>query len=100
MVSRNDYAVTFSVKDEDHTLANPVRFMLNKNPHVSFTGYSITHPAEKVVNFRIQTTGEMTSVDAFRQSLNGVTDVCKHIKAQLAAECTSFQASAGTSMEA
>lgn len=99
MASRNDYAVTFSVKDEDHTLANPVRFMLNKNPHVSFTGYSITHPAEKVVNFRIQTTGEMTSVDAFRQSLNGVTDVCKHIKAQLAEKCDSFHTNSSASMD-
>lgn len=30
MVTRNENAVTFSVQDEDHTLANPVRFMLNK----------------------------------------------------------------------
>ena len=30
------------------------------SPHVSFVGYSIPHPSEKVVNLRIQTTGALT----------------------------------------
>ena len=30
------------------------------SPHVSFVGYSIPHPSEKVVNLRIQTTGAPT----------------------------------------
>ncbi|KAL7162635.1 hypothetical protein ACSBR2_043008 [Camellia fascicularis] len=37
---------TFSLADEDHTLANSVRFTLNQDPRVTFCGYSIPHPAD------------------------------------------------------
>ncbi|CAI0540318.1 unnamed protein product [Linum tenue] len=48
---------TFSFVDEDHTLANSVRFCLNQDPRVSVCGYSIPHPSDARVNIRIQTTG-------------------------------------------
>jgi DNA-directed RNA polymerase I and III subunit RPAC2 len=49
---------TFAVEQEDHSLANALRFFLNKDPRVSFAGYSMPHPTEDVVNVRVQTTGE------------------------------------------
>ena len=77
-----DTGRTFALEDEDHTVANALRFLLNKkcaplravllfsylhctkrplllhhSPHVSFVGYSIPHPSEAVVNLRVQTTG-------------------------------------------
>lgn len=75
-----DTGVTFALEDEDHTLANSLRFLLNKNPHVSFVGYSIPHPSEKVVNLRIQTTGEISAVEALRQACQSLKQVCEHIK--------------------
>ncbi|KAB2089383.1 hypothetical protein ES319_A03G057700v1 [Gossypium barbadense] len=39
-------AATFSLTDEDHTIANAVRFTLNQDPRVTFCGYSIPHPSE------------------------------------------------------
>jgi DNA-directed RNA polymerase I and III subunit RPAC2 len=48
---------TFAVEQEDHSLANALRFFLNKDPRVSFAGYSMPHPTEDVVNVRVQTTG-------------------------------------------
>ncbi|KAL1178887.1 hypothetical protein V6Z11_A03G124500 [Gossypium hirsutum] len=50
-------AATFSLTDEDHTIANAVRFTLNQDPRVTFCGYSIPHPSEARVNIRVQTTG-------------------------------------------
>uniref|UniRef100_A0A453HLC0 DNA-directed RNA polymerase RBP11-like dimerisation domain-containing protein n=1 Tax=Aegilops tauschii subsp. strangulata TaxID=200361 RepID=A0A453HLC0_AEGTS len=50
-------ASTFSIMEEDHTLANSVRFVLNQDPRVAFCGYSIPHPADNKVNIRVQTTG-------------------------------------------
>ncbi|XP_019233382.1 PREDICTED: DNA-directed RNA polymerases I and III subunit rpc19 isoform X2 [Nicotiana attenuata] len=47
---------TFSFTDEDHTLANAVRFTLNQDPRVTFCGYSIPHPSDARVNIRVQTT--------------------------------------------
>jgi hypothetical protein len=50
------YEKTFTLKDEDHTIGNAVRYMLNKNPQVSLAGYSVPHPMETSVNVRVQTT--------------------------------------------
>lgn len=82
-------AATFSLTDEDHTIANAVRFTLNQesvhsplfsalinagfslflkveaiifilcSPRVTFCGYSIPHPSEARVNIRVQTTGKL-----------------------------------------
>ncbi|PKI32272.1 DNA-directed RNA polymerases I and III subunit RPAC2 [Punica granatum] len=49
---------TFSLTEEDHTLANALRFTLNQDPRALFCGYSIPHPSEARVNVRVQTTGE------------------------------------------
>ncbi|KAG9341700.1 hypothetical protein JZ751_018764 [Albula glossodonta] len=50
--------VTFVLHEEDHTLGNSLRYMIMKNPDVEFCGYSITHPSESKINFRIQTRGD------------------------------------------
>uniref|UniRef100_A0A672KWF8 DNA-directed RNA polymerases I and III subunit RPAC2 n=1 Tax=Sinocyclocheilus grahami TaxID=75366 RepID=A0A672KWF8_SINGR len=50
--------VTFVLHEEDHTLGNSLRYMIMKSQDVEFCGYSITHPSESKINFRIQTRGE------------------------------------------
>ncbi|KAM8999540.1 DNA-directed RNA polymerases I and III subunit RPAC2-like isoform 1-T3 [Sarcophilus harrisii] len=71
--------VTFVLYDEDHTLGNSLRYMIMKNPEVEFCGYSITHPSESKINFRIQTKGGLPAVEPFRQGLNELMDVCQHV---------------------
>ncbi len=63
------YEKTFTLKDEDHTMGNTVRYMLNKNPQVSLAGYSVPHPMETSVNVRVQTTGTVTATAAMRTSV-------------------------------
>lgn len=70
---------TFAIDNEDHTLANSLRFFLNKNPQVSFCGYSIPHPTEDLVNIRVQTTGEITAADALKTACEDCVQVCDHI---------------------
>ena len=48
---------TYTFTGEDHTLGNLLRYALIKNPDVEFCGYSITHPSEREMNLRLQTTG-------------------------------------------
>ncbi|XP_043910980.1 DNA-directed RNA polymerases I and III subunit RPAC2-like [Protopterus annectens] len=78
-VGSDETCVTFVLHEEDHTLGNSLRYMIMKNPDVEFCGYSITHPSESKINFRIQTRGGIPAVDPFRQGLNDLTDVCQHI---------------------
>ncbi|KAG5401696.1 hypothetical protein IGI04_016303, partial [Brassica rapa subsp. trilocularis] len=54
----NDSHASFTLAEEDHTLANALRFMLNQDPRVTLAGYSIPHPSLECVNVRVQTTGD------------------------------------------
>ncbi|KAJ8394371.1 hypothetical protein AAFF_G00045820 [Aldrovandia affinis] len=66
--------VTFVLHEEDHTLGNALRYLVMKNPNVEFCGYSITHPSESKINFRIQTRGGLPAVDPLRKGLNELTE--------------------------
>ncbi|ORY42555.1 RBP11-like subunits of RNA polymerase, partial [Rhizoclosmatium globosum] len=73
-------SVTFVLKDEDHTLGNSLRYLLMKNPSVSFCGYSLPHPSEYKVNLRIQTDGSITAVQALHKALDDLTQLCEHVQ--------------------
>ncbi|CAO2148500.1 unnamed protein product [Urochloa humidicola] len=72
-------ASTFSIMEEDHTLANSARFVLNQDPRVAFCGYSIPHPAEKKVNIRVQTTGDPAK-DVLKDALQDLMVMCQHVR--------------------
>lgn len=70
---------TFSLTDEDHTLANSVRYILNQDPRVTFCGYSIPHPSDTRVNIRVQTTGD-PSREVLKDSCQDLMLVCQHVR--------------------
>ncbi|CAL1526841.1 unnamed protein product [Lymnaea stagnalis] len=69
---------TFILHDEDHTLGNALKYILNKNPEVIFVGYSITHPSESKINLRIQTSGR-PAVDVLKQAFKDLKQMCSHM---------------------
>ncbi|GJN13571.1 hypothetical protein PR202_gb00291 [Eleusine coracana subsp. coracana] len=75
----NSSASTFSITEEDHTLANSVRFVLNQDPRVAFCGYSIPHPADNKVNIRVQTTGDPAK-DVLKDSLQDLMVMCQNVR--------------------
>ncbi|CAF0773428.1 unnamed protein product [Adineta steineri] len=65
----------------DHTLGNSLRYVIMKNPDVDFCGYTIPHPSESKINFRIQSkiNNDSTStpaIDIFRQGLVDLKQMC------------------------
>ncbi|XP_067104107.1 DNA-directed RNA polymerases I and III subunit RPAC2 [Osmerus mordax] len=90
--------VTFVLHEEDHTLGNSLRYMVMKRPDVEFCGYSITHPSESKINFRIQTRGGLAAVEPLRRGLNELTDVCQHVLNTLEARVTEFKETQGDPM--
>ncbi|KAF3321693.1 DNA-directed RNA polymerases I and III subunit RPAC2 [Carex littledalei] len=86
---------TFSLIDEDHTLANSVRFVLNQDPRVSFCGYSIPHPSDNNVNIRVQTTGD-SAKDVLKDALNDLAGRCKHVQVTFDKSVTGFKATQST----
>ncbi|MCI4379805.1 hypothetical protein PGIGA_G00232720 [Pangasianodon gigas] len=91
--------VTFVLHEEDHTLGNSLRYMIMKNPEVEFCGYSITHPSESKINFRIQTRGGLPATEPLRKGLNDLTDVCKHVLHTFEARVKDFREQQGEAME-
>ncbi|XP_061542446.1 DNA-directed RNA polymerases I and III subunit RPAC2 isoform X2 [Phycodurus eques] len=72
-------SVTFVMHDEDHTLGNSLRYMIMKDESVEFCGYTITHPSESKINFRIQTRDGTPAVEPLRRGLTELRDVCQHV---------------------
>ncbi|XP_027185166.1 DNA-directed RNA polymerases I and III subunit RPAC2 [Coffea eugenioides] len=70
---------TFSLTDEDHTLANSLRFTLNQDSRVTFCGYSIPHPSDARVNIRVQTTGDAAR-EVLKDSCQDLMLMCQHVR--------------------
>lgn len=74
--SEDGTCASFQILEEDHTLGNPLRYIIMKNPQVEFAGYSIPHPSENLLNLRIQTYGEITAVEALQKGLDDLMALC------------------------
>ncbi|RZC84255.1 hypothetical protein C5167_047039 [Papaver somniferum] len=80
--TRDIKSSTFCLTDEDHTLANALRFTLNQDPRVVFCGYSIPHPSDAQVNIRVQTTGAHAGL-VLKDALQNLRAMCQHIRSTM-----------------
>ena len=71
-------SATFTFYNEDHTIGNTLRYVLNKDPNVTFVGYSVPHPAEPKMNLRLQTSGK-PATDVLLDALSTTHDVGAHV---------------------
>lgn len=78
--SEDGTCASFQILEEDHTLGNPLRYIIMKNSQVEFCGYSIPHPSENLLNLRIQTYGEITAVEALQKGLADLMDMCDAVE--------------------
>ncbi|KAJ4725676.1 DNA-directed RNA polymerases I and III subunit like [Melia azedarach] len=85
---------TFSLTEEDHTLANAVRFTLNQDPRVTLSGYSIPHPSDARVNIRVQTTGDPAS-EVLKDACQDLMLMCRHVRSTFDKAVDDFKASNG-----
>lgn len=86
-----DKSRTFVFQDEGHTLGNALRCIIVRYPEVVFCGYTVPHPAEAKMHFRIQTNGPR-AVDILRRGLEDLTKVCDHTSTVFQEKMTAFQA--------
>ncbi|XP_071087882.1 DNA-directed RNA polymerases I and III subunit RPAC2-like isoform X1 [Haliotis cracherodii] len=70
---------TFVMHNEDHTLGNSLRYVLMKSADVQFCGYSIPHPSETKINFRIQTNGK-PATEVLKKGLEDLKKLCQHVQ--------------------
>ncbi|KAG8748829.1 RNA polymerase subunit AC19 [Serendipita sp. 396] len=74
--SANLSEASFAIHDETHTLGNPLRWMIMKNPKVEFCGYSAPHPSENKIHLRIQMYDNESSLTALIEALEALDGVC------------------------
>ncbi|CAL9037491.1 uncharacterized protein LOC135587107 [Musa acuminata AAA Group] len=89
---------TFSLMDEDHTLANSVRYTLNQDPRVIFCGYSIPHPSENKVNIRVQTTGDPAK-DVLKDGFQNLMVMCQHVRSTFGKAVDDFKSPEGMKID-
>ncbi|KAF7987388.1 hypothetical protein HCN44_003150 [Aphidius gifuensis] len=75
--SSNDKSRTFVFQEEGHTLGNALRSVIAQYPHVNFCGYTVPHPAEAKMHFRIQMS-KGRAIDALRNGLEDLEKLCDH----------------------
>ncbi|KAF8306053.1 RBP11-like subunits of RNA polymerase, partial [Clavulina sp. PMI_390] len=66
---------TYCLHHETHTIGNPLRWMLMKNPKVEFCGYSMPHPSEPKLHLRIQMYDGLSSLDALMEALDNLENL-------------------------
>ncbi|KAL1122630.1 hypothetical protein AAG570_002957 [Ranatra chinensis] len=71
----DDKSRTFVFTDEGHTLGNVLRAVITSYPEVTFCGYTVPHPAETKMHFRIQTSGPK-AIDILMRGLKDLAQIC------------------------
>mmetsp|Transcript_95296 Transcript_95296/g.275360 ORF Transcript_95296/g.275360 Transcript_95296/m.275360 type:complete len:141 (+) Transcript_95296:151-573(+) len=67
---------TFAIGNEDHTLGNALRHVLIQNAKVGFSGYSVPHPSDPVVQIRVQANPPTTAIAALREGCETLSKQC------------------------
>ncbi len=86
---------TFVLHNEDHTIGNTLRYILNKTPEVSFVGYSVPHPSEPKMNIRLQTVGP-PATKVLHGALGNVYEIGAHVLSTFDAAVADFRAAEAT----
>ncbi|XP_056643512.1 probable DNA-directed RNA polymerases I and III subunit RPAC2 [Diorhabda carinulata] len=66
---------TFVFQDEGHTLGNALRCIISSYPEVQFCGYTVPHPSESKMHFRIQMNNGK-AIDALKKGLEDLVQLC------------------------
>lgn len=50
----------------------------SSSPDVTFCGYTVPHPSESTMHFRIQSAKDVRAIDILRRGLEDLEQVCDH----------------------
>ncbi|EDW27259.1 GL21124 [Drosophila persimilis] len=82
---------TFVFLNEGHTLGNALKTIIARYPEVDFCGYTIPHPTEQKLHFRIQSRRDR-AVDLLKRGLEDLEALCDHTIDTFGKEMDNFNA--------
>lgn len=88
----DDKIKTFILHGEDHSLGNALRWVVMKDKDVQFCGYTVPHPSQREIHFRIQTY-KKPAVEVLRTALVRLRDVMENIGEKVKESASQFKAS-------
>ncbi|PZC76767.1 hypothetical protein B5X24_HaOG204155 [Helicoverpa armigera] len=68
---------TYVFQNESHTLGNALKCIISRYEDVEFCGYTVPHPAESKMHFRIQA-HETPALEILKRGLKDLEKVCDH----------------------
>jgi len=68
---------TFVFKEGGHTFGNALSCIISRYPDVVLCGYTILHPSEATMHFRIQTT-RPAAIDVLKRGIEDLEKLCDH----------------------
>lgn len=72
-------ARTFVIENEGNTLGNVLKNIIANYPEVEFCGYTVPHPTEDKIHFRIQTSNNIKAIDILRRGLTDLEFICDEV---------------------
>nr|NP_001260563.1 RNA polymerase I and III subunit D, isoform D [Drosophila melanogaster]AGB93098.1 RNA polymerase I and III subunit D, isoform D [Drosophila melanogaster] len=82
---------TFVFTNEGHTLGNALKTIIARYPEVDFCGYTIPHPTEQKLHFRIQSRRDR-AIDILKRGLEDLEGLCDHTIVTFEKEMAEFNA--------
>ncbi|XP_030377279.1 probable DNA-directed RNA polymerases I and III subunit RPAC2 [Scaptodrosophila lebanonensis] len=89
--SNGEGSRTFVFENETHTLGNALKTIVARYPEVDFCGYTIPHPTENKLHFRIQSNRER-AIDLLKRGLEDLEALCDHTIVTFEKEMNTFNA--------
>mmetsp|Transcript_8401 Transcript_8401/g.19846 ORF Transcript_8401/g.19846 Transcript_8401/m.19846 type:complete len:124 (-) Transcript_8401:63-434(-) len=91
-------AANFTIIKEDHTIGNPLRCQLLRDPSVLFAGYRLPHPLEQKMQLKIQTKSTSNPQLALTDAITTLKIELKHLDTVFDEAVAAYkeQASAGS----
>lgn len=77
--NQSQNARTFVIEQEGNTLGNVLKNIIANYPEVEFCGYTVPHPQESKIHFRIQTISNIKAIDILRRGLTDLEFICDEV---------------------
>lgn len=77
--NQSQNARTFVIENEGNTLGNVLKNIIANYPEVEFCGYTVPHPQESKIHFRIQTASNIKAIDILRRGLTDLEFICDEV---------------------
>lgn len=79
--TNDESCVTFVLSGEGHTIGESLQKLIENQQGIEFCGYSVPHPLEKKINFRIQLKkSDDIATDSLRKGLDDFEEIFKHVQ--------------------